>query len=136
MKEILSFFTFGIGALCFVAFFTALKPLAVTAAGQPGLLQHEGFAHSRLPIAGLCSSIVASRRAAIVTIAPEGCSLLKQEGADHAGPNYISFEKSNVRLESTSRPRQKTLNWRRLSASRGGFRPGFVLSVFACHLLA
>jgi hypothetical protein len=32
MKEVLSFFTFGIGALCFVAFFTALKPLAVTAA--------------------------------------------------------------------------------------------------------
>ena len=32
MKEVLSFFTFGIGALCFVAFFTALKPPAVTAA--------------------------------------------------------------------------------------------------------
>jgi hypothetical protein len=32
MKEVLSFFAFGIGALCFVAFFTALKPLAVTAA--------------------------------------------------------------------------------------------------------
>ena len=32
MKEFLSFFMFGIGALCFVAFFTALKPLAVTAA--------------------------------------------------------------------------------------------------------
>jgi hypothetical protein len=32
MKEVLSVFTFGIGALCFVAFFTALKPLAVTAA--------------------------------------------------------------------------------------------------------
>jgi hypothetical protein len=32
MKEVLSFFTFGIGALCFVAFFTALKLLAVTAA--------------------------------------------------------------------------------------------------------
>ena len=31
MKEVLSFFTFGIGALCFVAFFTALKPLAMTA---------------------------------------------------------------------------------------------------------
>jgi hypothetical protein len=32
MKEFLSFFMFGIGALCFVAFFTALKPLAVAAA--------------------------------------------------------------------------------------------------------
>ena len=31
MKEVLSFFTFGIGALCFVAFFIVLKPLAVTA---------------------------------------------------------------------------------------------------------
>jgi hypothetical protein len=31
MKEVLSFLTFGIGALCFVAFFTTLKPLAVTA---------------------------------------------------------------------------------------------------------
>jgi len=35
MKEVLSFFTFGIGALCFVAFFTALKPLAVTAVTGP-----------------------------------------------------------------------------------------------------
>ena len=32
MKEFLSFFTFGIGALCFVAFLAAFKPLAVTAA--------------------------------------------------------------------------------------------------------
>ena len=32
MKEGLSFFTFGIGALCFVAFLAAFKPLAVTAA--------------------------------------------------------------------------------------------------------
>ena len=31
MKEVLSFFTFGIGALCFVAFFIVLKQLAVTA---------------------------------------------------------------------------------------------------------
>jgi hypothetical protein len=29
MKEVLSFFTFGIGALCFVAFFATLKPLTV-----------------------------------------------------------------------------------------------------------
>ena len=31
MKEVLSFFTFGIGALCFVAFFTVFKPDAVSA---------------------------------------------------------------------------------------------------------
>ena len=35
MREVLSLFTFGIGALCFVVFFTALKPLAVTAATGP-----------------------------------------------------------------------------------------------------
>ena len=32
MKEVLSLFTFGIGALCFVAFFATLKPITVTAA--------------------------------------------------------------------------------------------------------
>ena len=32
MKEVLSFFTFGIGALCFVAFLAVFKPLAITAA--------------------------------------------------------------------------------------------------------
>jgi hypothetical protein len=32
MKEFLSLFTFGMGAFCFVVFFTALKPDAVTAA--------------------------------------------------------------------------------------------------------
>ncbi len=32
MKEILSLFTFGMGAFCFVLFFTALKPLTVAAA--------------------------------------------------------------------------------------------------------
>jgi hypothetical protein len=32
MKEVLSAFTFGIGAFCFVAFLTALKPLAIPAA--------------------------------------------------------------------------------------------------------
>jgi hypothetical protein len=35
MREVLSLFTFGIGALCFVVFFTALEPLAVTAATGP-----------------------------------------------------------------------------------------------------
>ena len=35
MKDVLSFFTFVIVALCFVTFFTALKPLAVTAATGP-----------------------------------------------------------------------------------------------------
>ena len=35
MREVLSVFTFGIGALCFVVFFTALKPLAFTSATGP-----------------------------------------------------------------------------------------------------
>ena len=39
MKQVLGVFMFGIGALFFLAFFTTLKPIAVTAAsgrGEPG----------------------------------------------------------------------------------------------------
>jgi hypothetical protein len=75
MKEVLSFFTFGIGALCFVAFFTALKPLAVTATTgltNPAYCSTKASPTLACPIARLCCSIVASRRAAIVTIAPQG----------------------------------------------------------------
>jgi hypothetical protein len=36
MKQVLSVFMFGIGALFFLAFFTTLKPTAVTAASGPG----------------------------------------------------------------------------------------------------
>ena len=36
MKQVISVFTFGIGALLFAAFFTTLKPTAVTAASGPG----------------------------------------------------------------------------------------------------
>jgi hypothetical protein len=39
MKQVLSLFTFGIGALLFVVFFSTLKPTVVTAAsgsGTPG----------------------------------------------------------------------------------------------------
>jgi hypothetical protein len=35
MKEVLSLATFALGVLCFLVFFTALKPLAVTAATGP-----------------------------------------------------------------------------------------------------
>ena len=35
MKQVLSLFTFGIGALFFVAFFTTLKPAVVSAASGP-----------------------------------------------------------------------------------------------------
>jgi len=36
MKQVLSLFTFGIGVLLFLAFFTTLKPTVVTAASGPG----------------------------------------------------------------------------------------------------
>jgi hypothetical protein len=36
MKQVLSLFTFAIGALLFLAFFTTLKPTVVTAASGPG----------------------------------------------------------------------------------------------------
>lgn len=35
MKQILTLFTFGIGALFFLAFFTTLKPTVVSAASGP-----------------------------------------------------------------------------------------------------
>jgi len=35
MKEVLSVFTFGIGALCFVVFVTVLKPNAISAVPGP-----------------------------------------------------------------------------------------------------
>jgi hypothetical protein len=35
MKEVLGLFTFGIGALLFLAFFTTLKPTVVVAASGP-----------------------------------------------------------------------------------------------------
>lgn len=36
MKQVLSLFMFGIGALLFLAFFTTLKPTVVSAASGPG----------------------------------------------------------------------------------------------------
>jgi hypothetical protein len=35
MKEVLSVFTFGIGAVCFMVFFTVLKPHAFSAVAGP-----------------------------------------------------------------------------------------------------
>jgi hypothetical protein len=35
MKEVLSLFTFGIGALCFVAFVTVFKPSVISAVSGP-----------------------------------------------------------------------------------------------------
>jgi hypothetical protein len=57
MKDVLSVFTFGIGALCFVVFVTALKPLAVTAVpgpSKPEFCNTESFTYARLPPSRLC----------------------------------------------------------------------------------
>jgi hypothetical protein len=54
MKQILSLFMFGIGALLFLAFFATFKPTDVTAASQ-----HESPAYARLPITDTCRSVVA-----------------------------------------------------------------------------
>jgi hypothetical protein len=54
MREVLSFFTFSIGALFFVLFFSTLKPATVIAVPGPSMgraLQHESFATARLPAA-------------------------------------------------------------------------------------
>ena len=52
MKEVLSVFTFGIGALCFVVFVTVLKPNAISAVpgrSKPEYCNTESFAYARLP---------------------------------------------------------------------------------------
>ena len=52
MREVLSFFTFSIGALFFVLFLSTLNPATVIAAPGPSMgrpLQHERFAYARLP---------------------------------------------------------------------------------------
>jgi hypothetical protein len=50
MKEVLSVFTFGIGALCFVGFVTVFKPTAVSAVygtSKPEYLTSRSFATDR-----------------------------------------------------------------------------------------
>jgi hypothetical protein len=62
MKQILSLFMFGIGALLFLAFFTSLKPAVVTAASgpvKPGQLQHERSTCGRVPLIDICYSTLA-----------------------------------------------------------------------------
>ena len=65
MKEVLSLFTFGIGALFFVVFFAAFKPDCRHCSDwteQARLLRHESFVDPRLPIAHPCRSDVAWSR--------------------------------------------------------------------------
>jgi hypothetical protein len=54
MKQVLSLFTFGIGALFFLAFFTILKPTAVTAASGPS---EPGQCSTKAPPALACRSL-------------------------------------------------------------------------------
>ena len=49
MKEVLSLFTFVIGAVCFVVFFAVLKPNAVSAVpgtSKPEYCKHGSFAYA------------------------------------------------------------------------------------------
>jgi hypothetical protein len=55
MKQILSLFTFGIGALFFLAFFTTLKPTAVSAALEPG---QPGQCSTEAPSSLACRSLI------------------------------------------------------------------------------
>ena len=54
MKQVLSLFTFGIGVLLLLAFFTTLKPTAVTAASEPGEL---GQCSTKAPPELACRSL-------------------------------------------------------------------------------
>jgi len=60
MKQILSLFMFGIGALLFLAFFSTLKPTFVLRlyGRKVRPVQHESSAFARLPLTDICHSIV------------------------------------------------------------------------------
>ena len=55
MKQVLSLFTFGIGALLFLAFFTTLKPTAVSAASGPS---KPGQCSTKAPSSLACRSLI------------------------------------------------------------------------------
>lgn len=55
MKHVLTVFTFGIGALLFVAVFATLKPTAVTVASGPG---QPGQCSTRGAPSLACSSLI------------------------------------------------------------------------------
>ena len=63
MKEVLSLFTFGIGALFFVVFFATLKPdcrhLRLSGPSKPGHCSTKASPTPRLPLAHLCRSVMA-----------------------------------------------------------------------------
>ena len=55
MKQVLSLFTFGIGVLLLLAFFTTLKPTAVTAASGPN---KPGQCSTKAPPSLACHSLI------------------------------------------------------------------------------
>jgi hypothetical protein len=55
MKQVLSLFTFGIGALFFLAFLTTLKPTVVSAASGPG---KPGQSSAKAPPSLACRSLI------------------------------------------------------------------------------
>jgi hypothetical protein len=55
MKQVLSLFTFGIGALFFRAFVTTLKPTVVSAASEPG---KPGQCSTKAPPSLACRSLI------------------------------------------------------------------------------
>jgi hypothetical protein len=55
VKQVLSLFTFAIGALFFVAFFTTLKPTVVSAASGP---VKPGQCSTKAPPALACRSLI------------------------------------------------------------------------------
>ena len=55
MKQVLSLFMFGIGALFFLAFFTTLKPAVVTTASGPGT---PGQCSTKAPPSLACRSLI------------------------------------------------------------------------------
>lgn len=57
MKEVLSVFTFGIGAVCFVVFFSVLRPHAFSAVAgrsQPEYCNTEASEPLRRPVVSSC----------------------------------------------------------------------------------
>ena len=57
MKEVLSVFTFGIGAVCFVVFVTVFKPNAISAAAGPSKPEYcstEASEPLRRPVGSSC----------------------------------------------------------------------------------
>ena len=62
MKEVLSLFTFGIGALFFVVFFAAFKPdvvIAVTGPSKPGYCSTKASPSLACRSLHICRSVVA-----------------------------------------------------------------------------